>query len=231
MVKDGKKDKTDKVSKASKDKDESVDDSNNKVKSLKEELKALRKELRAKDRQLQGLQQDIDTVVEENNALKASVDDLQLFKHDGFAVDLINALGLHPQVAHIIAGMARQRELEAEGVHHHILDTKEFHPYLTTDEAYRKATDGDGRKTCCNMFFNDPEKRKKCTKKGYKWCVECSYIRGETFYLCEGCAVYRNGDGVNTRILPLHFQFPPPLSYWEERRYLNNLDKGGDEEE
>jgi len=203
----------------SKDTDENVQGSNNKVKQLKEELKALKKELRAKNSQLEGLQQDIDTINEENNALKAEEDDLQLLKHDGLAVDLIAALGLHPHVAHIIAGMAKQRELLAEGNHHHIVGTKEFHPYLKTDEAYRKATDGDGRKTCCNIFFNDPDKRKKCTKKGHSWCVECSYIRGETFYLCDECAIYRNGDGVNNRIVPLHFQFPPPLNYWEERRY------------
>ena len=197
---------------------------NERLKAVRTDLKAVRTELKARERDIVGLNEEI-------VRLKAVVDELEQIKYDGFERDLIEALVLTPRVAHIIANMARHRGGgdEQHTDQHHILSTKEHHPFMKKDDTYRKSNDGDGRKTCCNIFFNDNSKRRKCNTKGYLWCVECTYMRGEAFYLCEGCGDFRNENEV--RITPLHVQFPPPRSFWAERRYIKNLDQEDEEED
>ena len=135
------------------------------------------------------------------------------------------------EIACIVAGMNSQRE--ADGHQHHILKLSS-HPYFNRipvegGRSWSKATDSDGRKTCCNVFYNSAELKEKCSNVAFQWCVECSVINFNTYYLCDECT--RHGESPDFELnKSLHERYPPATNFYAERRYLKEGNIDSDED-
>jgi hypothetical protein len=120
---------------------------------------------------------------------------------------------------------------EADGYTHHILHLTE-HPYFKRipvegegGRSWSKANGSDGRKTCCNVFYNRNEVKDKCSNIAFQWCVECSVINLNTYYLCDDCTRHRETPDFELN-KSLHERYPPATNFYTERRYLKEEVEG-----
>ena len=142
--------------------------------------------------------------------LELALDDQRQEREGDFKSSLVDALQLDDDVADI-----GEQRAAGSGDLHHVKLTSLHHPYSRGPDDWTKE-DGDGRKTCCSIFYNANPARLKCKNVAHHFCVECTYTQGETYYLCSGCFSARGTEEDPT--MSLHQEFPP-RNFFDEVRY------------